>query len=146
MTTHGISLLGSYNSLSAGQRPRILSDNGSAYLFWYLKEYLKEESIEHVQSAPFHPTNQDKIERYHQFMKNVLLLEHYYSPDKLSSRLTEWLHYYNHQRYHESLDNVTPADAYWGRQEQILADRQKIKQLSMISRRKSHIFQRLQST
>jgi hypothetical protein len=35
--------------------------------------------------------------------------------------------YYNHQRYHESLDNVRPADAYWGRQDQILAQRQKIK-------------------
>lgn len=31
------------------------------------------------------------------------------------------------QRYHESLDNVTPADMYWGRYEQILAERQKIK-------------------
>ena len=45
-------------------------------------------------------------------MKNVLLLEHYYSPDELRERLTEWVAYYNHQRYHESLDNVRPADAY----------------------------------
>lgn len=39
-------------------------------------------------------------------MKNVLLLEHYYSPDELSSRLREWVAYYNHrraapQRYHD---------------------------------------------
>jgi putative transposase len=78
-------------------------------------------------------------------MKNVLLLEHYYSPDELSLRLTEWVDYYNHQRYHESLDNVRPADAYWGRQEQILAERQKTKQLTLSQRRKSHIFQRVQS-
>ncbi|WP_394355509.1 helix-turn-helix domain-containing protein [Spirosoma validum] len=51
-----------------------------------------------------------------------------------------------HQRYHESLENVRPADAYWGRQEQIVAERQKTKQLSMLKRRKNHIFQRLQST
>ncbi|KAA6440896.1 IS3 family transposase [Dyadobacter flavalbus] len=133
------------SNLKAGQRPRILSDNGSAYVSRYLKEYLTGENIDHIRSAPFHPMTQGKIERYHRSMKNVLLLEHYYSPDELSSRLTEWVHYYNHQRYHESLDNVTPADVYWGRQKQILADRQKTKQLSMINRRKNHIFQNLQS-
>jgi putative transposase len=84
-------------------------------------------------------------------MKNVLLLEHYYSPDELRERLTEWVAYYNYQRYHDrvagrSLDNVRPADAYWGRQELIVAERKKIKQLTMAHRRKNHIFQRLQST
>jgi transposase InsO family protein len=133
------------SSLMAGQRPRMLSDNGSAYVSRYLKEYLKGESIEHIRSAPFHPMTQGKIERYHRSMKNVLLLEHYYSPDELRARLTEWVAYYNYQRYHESLDNVRPADAYWGRQDQILADRQKTKQLSLLKRRKNHIFQRVQS-
>jgi transposase InsO family protein len=133
------------SSLKPDQRPRILSDNGSAYVSRYLKEYLKGESIEHIRSAPFHPMTQGKIERYHRSMKNVLLLEHYYSPDELSQRVAEWVDYYNHQRYHESLSNVRPADAYWGRQEQIVADRQKIKLLTMAHRRKSHIFQKLQS-
>lgn len=133
------------SSLSSGQRPRILSDNGSAYVSRYLKEYLKEEGIDHVRCAPHHPMTQGKIERYHRSMKNVLLLEHYYSPDDLRSRLTEWVDYYNHQRYHESLENTRPADAYWGRQDQILAERQKIKRLSMLKRRKNHIFQRVQS-
>ncbi len=113
------------SSLRADQRPRMLSDNGSAYVSRYLKEYLKGESIEHIRSAPFHPMTQGKIERYHRSMKNVLLLEHYYSPDELRERLTEWIAYYNYQRYHESLDNVRPADAYWGRQEQIVAERKK---------------------
>ncbi|WP_080059453.1 integrase core domain-containing protein [Spirosoma aerolatum] len=80
---------------------------------------------------------QGKIERYHRSMKNVLLLEHYYSPDELRTRLTECVDYNNHQRYHESLDNVRPADAYWCRQDQILAERQKTKQLSLSQRRKS---------
>lgn len=133
------------SSLKSGQRPRILSDNGSAYVSRYLKEYLKGEGINHVRSAPFHPMTQGKIERYHRSMKNVLLLEHYYSPDEQRTRLAEWVDYYNHQRYHESLDNVRPADAYWGRQEQILADRQKTKQLTLAQRRKNHIFQRVQS-
>lgn len=76
-------------------------------------------------------------------MKNVLLFEYFYSPDDLRSRLTEWVDYYNHQRYRESLENTRPADAYWGRQDQILAERQKIKRLSMLKRWKSHIFRRV---
>ena len=51
------------SSLKSGQRPRILSDNGSAYVSRYIKEYLKGESIDHIRSAPFHPMTQGKIER-----------------------------------------------------------------------------------
>lgn len=132
------------SSLRTGQRPRVLSDNGSAYVSRHLKEYLQGEGIDHVRCAPYHPMTQGKIERYHRSMKNVLLLEHYFSPDELSSRLAEWVTYYNYQRYHESLENVRPADAYWGLQDQILAQRQKIKHMSMLIRRKNHIFQQLQ--
>ncbi|MDB5240694.1 MAG: integrase catalytic protein [Spirosoma sp.] len=46
------------SSLTADQRPRMLSDNGSAYVSRYLKEYLEGESIEHIRSAPFHPMTQ----------------------------------------------------------------------------------------
>ncbi|GAB2607572.1 IS3 family transposase [Spirosoma areae] len=132
--------------LAVGQRPRILSDNGSAYISQHIKDYLKGEGIIHVRCAPFHPMTQGKIERYHRSMKNLVLLEHYYSPDELSKRIGEWVEYYNHQRYHESLDNVTPADAYWGRQQHLLAERRKTKQLSLLKRRKNHIFQKLQSS
>ena len=61
-------------------------------------------------------------------MKNVVNLDHYYCPDELKEAIAEFVNYYNNQRYHESLDNVTPADVYWGRKEQILKRRDKIKQ------------------
>ena len=35
--------------------------------------------------------------------------------------------YHNNQRYHESLNNVTPADFYFGRDKAILREREKIK-------------------
>ena len=53
---------------------------------------------------------QGKIERYHRSMKNQILLENYYLPGHLEQRLAEFVDYYNLRRYHESLNNLTPAD------------------------------------
>jgi putative transposase len=63
---------------------------------------------------------QGKIERYHRSLKNQILLENYYLPGQLEARLAEFVAYYNHCRYHESLNNLTPADVYCGRGQSIL--------------------------
>lgn len=132
--------------LSQEQRPRVLTDNGSAYVSKYLKQYFHSQDIQHVRSAPYHPMTQGKIERYHRSMKNLLLLEHYYLPQELEQRIEEWVQYYNYQRYHESLDNCTPAQVYFNKREEKLKQREKIKQRSLNQRRKNYISQRLQNT
>jgi len=43
--------------------------------------------------------------------------------------------HYNHHRYHESLNNVTPADVYFGRAQTILLERQRIKRRTIRQRR-----------
>jgi len=53
-------------------------------------------------------------------MKNIIRLEHYYSPKELETQIAAFVDHYNNHRYHESLDNVTPADVYFGRKEEIL--------------------------
>ena len=82
---------------------------------------------------------QGKIERYHRSMKNVIKLEHYYSPDELRFRLKEFVGYYNNKRYHESLNNVTPSDVYFGRDKQILKKRNLMKQKTMQKRRNLYL-------
>jgi len=120
-------------------RPRLLSDNGAAYVSGELREYLGERGMAHTRGAPYHPQTQGKIERYHRTMKNVVKLQHYYFPWELEAELRDFVGYYNNERYHESLDNVTPADVYYGRQYGVLTERAKIKQLTMRKRKREYL-------
>ncbi len=81
---------------------------------------------------------QGKIERCHRSMKNVLLLDNYYSPDDLKAQIEAFVEHYNYQRYHESLDNVTPADVYTGRAVKIIEERQRIKERTMKLRKRNY--------
>ena len=86
---------------------------------------------------------QGKIERYHRSMKNILLLDNYYSFEELEYQIGIFVEYYNNHRYHEALNNVTPADVYYGRDQKILRRREKIKRKTMQLRRKQNCVLRL---
>jgi len=49
--------------------------------------------------------------------------------------LAEFVNHYNNQRYHESLNNVTPADVYFGTDQEILAKREDIKRRTLLKRK-----------
>ena len=117
------------------QKPRLLSDNGSCYISSDLKSFLDKRGIEQVHGRPGHPQTQGKIERYHRSMKNVVKLDHYYSPEELKRAIADYVHYYNFERYHESLSNLRPADFYFGQEENLLKQRKKIKHKTMKLRR-----------
>ena len=117
-------------------RPRLLSDNGPCYVSGELKKYLKTQEMDHTRGAPYHPQTQGKIERYHRSMKNVIKLDNYYMPGDLEQEIAKWVNHYNNERIHESLDNVTPADMYFGRKEKILTKRDLIKQKTLQMRKR----------
>jgi putative transposase len=96
-------------------KPKLLSDNGPSYIAGELAEWIETQGMSHVRGAPQHPQTQGKIERWHQTLKNRILLENYFLPGDLERQIEAFVEHYNHRRYHESLDNVTPADAYFGR-------------------------------
>jgi transposase InsO family protein/transposase-like protein len=128
--------------LMSKQKPRLLSDNGACYISSELKEYLQKQGINQVHGMPMHPQTQGKIERYHRSMKNVVKLDNYYYPEQLKDALKQFVYYYNHQRYHESLNNLTPADVYYGRGDAILKERERIKQMTFERRKKRYLQQK----
>lgn len=119
-------------------KPRLLSDNGSCYISGELAEWMQKQEMEHIRGAPFHPQTQGKIERWHQTMKNRILLENYYLPGNLEQQIGAFVDHYNNHRYHESLNHVTPADVYFGRDKDILRERKKIKKQTIQYRRLQH--------
>src|SRR2546423_13951738 len=48
-----------------------------------LAKWLERHDMAHVRGAPYHPMTQGKIERWHQTLKNRILLENYYLPGDL---------------------------------------------------------------
>ena len=98
-------------------------------------EYLDKKEIDHTRGAPYHPQTQGKIERYHRTMKNVVKLQNYYTPEALRCELAKFAKYYNNERVHESLKNVTPADVYLGRHHEIQTARQLLKMQTLRRRR-----------
>ena len=98
----------------------------------------RRPEMEHVRGAPYHPMNQGKIERWHQTLKNRILLENYYLPGDLEAQIEAFVADYNRLRYHESIGNLTPADVYFGRGQTILIERERIKRQTIANRRLLH--------
>jgi transposase InsO family protein len=111
---------------------------GSSYIAGDLAEYLEDKGMKHVRGAPMHPQTQGKIERWHQTLKNRILLENYFFEGELEAAIAAFIDHYNNHRYHESIGNLTPADVYFGRGETILAERRRIKLQTIQNRRLNH--------
>jgi putative transposase len=64
--------------------------------------------------------------------------EHYFLPGDLEAQITAFIVDYNHRLYHESIDNLAPADVYFGRGPAILAERERIKRQTIADHRLQH--------
>ncbi|WOF72439.1 IS3 family transposase [Parvibaculaceae bacterium PLY_AMNH_Bact1] len=124
-----------FDQVAVRHKPRLLSDNGASYVSAELADWLNDQGMDHVRGAPYHPQTQGKIERWHQTLKNRILLENYFLPGDLNASIERFVEHYNHHRYHESIGNLTPADVYFGRGQTILLERERIKQNTIRQRR-----------
>jgi plasmid replication initiation protein len=57
----------------------------------------------------------------------------------LEYKISQFVQYYNHQRVHESLDNLTPADVYHGRAAEITKARNLVKEQTMRNRKRMNM-------
>ena len=119
-------------------RPRLLSDNAPCYVSGELRRFLEKHPMEHARGAPYHPMTQGKIERYHRSMKNPIQLQNFAFPWDPEREIGRFVDDYDHQRHHDSLDNATPADVYFGRAKEVLTRREEIKRQTLEERRRQH--------
>jgi putative transposase len=111
-----------------------LSDRGPGFLARALENYLRMLEIGHIYCSPYHPQTNGKLERFHETLKARLNLLVFTSPEALRAAMAEFIEFYNHRRYHEGIGNVTPADVYFGRREEILKRRKEQKQVTLDAR------------
>jgi len=108
-------------------RTALLSDNGAGYLSRQFGEYLRLVGVRHIIASPYHPQTNGKIERYHRSIKGELSLLPYEMPGDLEGAIAAFVAYYNCQRYHEGLGDVTPYDVYTGEHIEIIRRRKEAK-------------------
>lgn len=124
-------------------KPRLLSDNGSGLVGKEFQNYIDAVELKHILASPYHPQTNGKIERYHRSLKERILLVVHSYPWDLAEEVRDFVAYYNSERYHESLDDVTPDDVYFGRREAILTERRKLKNITLAKRRKINLTPKL---
>ena len=117
-------------------RTVLLSDNGAGYLSRRFGEYLRLVGIRHIVASPYHPQTNGKIERYHRTIKGEINLLPYDTPSELELAINSFVRYYNYQRYHEALGDVTPNDIYTGQHLEILRLRKEAKSKTLEVRKK----------
>jgi transposase InsO family protein len=92
---------------------------------------LEAEMIDHIVGRSYHPQGGGKVEALIGTIRRELWdVEHFDDRARAQRRLSEFLGQYNERRAHMGIDGLTPADRYFGRADQVLA------QIDAISRKR----------
>jgi transposase InsO family protein len=96
----------------------MLTDNGRQYANWRgstrFEQELKKERIRHIRSRPHHPMTLGKMERFWKtILEEFLLRAQFGSFEEARERIRLWVQYYNHQRPHQGIGGLCPADRFF---------------------------------
>ena len=116
--------------------PRIISDNGPAFIAREFKEFIRLCGMTHVRTSPFYPQSNGKMERFHQSLKRECIRPKTpLSLEQARGVVTGFADHYNHRRLHSAIGYLTPKDKLEGRAEAILAERRRKLQLARANRK-----------
>ncbi len=129
-----------------GAKPRIISDNGPQFIAKEFKEYIRVCEMTHVRTTPFYPESNGKIERYHRSIKSECIRPQTpLSMEDAFRVVKRYVEYYNTERLHAAIGYVTPQDRMEGRDQVILAERDRKLEAAREKRRKARASLTLQS-
>lgn len=107
-----------------GEKPRIISDNGSQFIARDFKEFIRISGMTHVRTSPYYPQSNGKIERWHQSLKRECIRPKTPLDIEDARRLVgEFVQYYNTVRLHSAIGYITPQDKLEGREKEIFTKR-----------------------
>ncbi len=105
-------------------RPRLISDNGSAFIARDFKTFIREAGMTHVRTSPYYPQSNGKLERFHRTIKHDAIRRFEPSdPEQARQVIARFVDHYDHVRLHSAIGYVTPADMLAGREREIWAQR-----------------------
>ena len=116
--------------------PRIISDNGSAFIAKDFKTFIRIAGMSHVRTSPSYPQSNGKIERFHRTAKTEVFRR--FAPStqaEAKARLDAFLAHYNGKRLHSAIGYITPGDRLAGRQQAIWDGRDRKLELARKKRR-----------
>lgn len=99
-----------------GQKPRIITDNGSQFLAKDFKTFIRISGMTHVRTSPYYPQSNGKLERFHRTIKSDCLRPGTPLSVEDARRIVgEFVTTYNESRLHSAIGYVTPLDQLAGR-------------------------------
>jgi len=107
-------------------------DNTKALLNRVFHRYLEIKGLGHKLLLPLNTHDGGTSERQRRSMK---VIDFRQPPKESESEIAGFVQWYNSERYHEAIGNVTPDDVYYGRRDEILARRAEVRSKTALERR-----------
>ena len=107
-----------------GVTPRIISDNGPQFVAKDFKEFIRLCGMTHVKTSPYYPQSNGKIERFHRTIKgDCIRTQTPLTLEDAQRIVADYVDYYNTVRLHSAIGYVAPLAKLEGRDQAILAER-----------------------